>query len=390
MKSIAGSAYPSSASGHFINTAESFRLDLRGLASPVIDHIEVVTRGDVRRAKLYLRELHGRRPRSRRSAPTDALGPRPTLHEPGSASCRPGLVATTGNSIVEPARVSPSGPWRGAAQGAGCATLEGARTEERCALSRKTRMTSENAIMTAGADELIRRRSRSGRRRRGFWALVRDIVVILVVAVLVSFVIKTFLVRSFYIPSGSMEQTLMVKDRILVDELTSRFSGYDRGDVVVFRDPGGWLPVTTTPDRGPLVESFDWLMSLVGISTPDSEDHLIKRIIGVARRTMSCAAISSARSRSTAPRSTRRLTSISPRGRHLEVVPYDVTVPQGSLWTARRQPRSLPRLALQHGPALARIRAARQRRGPRLPHHLAALAVRADRHASRRLRAAGQ
>ena len=76
--------------------------------------------------------------------------------------------------------------------------------------------------MTAGADELIRRRSRSGRRRRGFWALVRDIVVILVVAVLVSFVIKTFLVRSFYIPSGSMEQTLMVKDRILVDELTPR------------------------------------------------------------------------------------------------------------------------------------------------------------------------
>ena len=136
--------------------------------------------------------------------------------------------------------------------------------------------------MTAGADELIPRRSRSGRRRRGFWALVRDIVVILVVAVLVSFVIKTFLVRSFYIPSGSMEQTLMVKDRILVDELTPRFSGYDRGDVVVFRDPGGWLPVTTTPDRGPLVESFDWLMSLVGISAPDSEDHLIKRIIGVA------------------------------------------------------------------------------------------------------------
>ena len=140
-------------------------------------------------------------------------------------------------------------------------------------------MTSENAT-AAGPDELIPRRRR--RRGRGVWALLRDILVIVVVAVLVSFVIKTFLVRSFYIPSGSMEQTLMIKDRILVDELTPRFSGYDRGDVVVFRDPGGWLPVTTTPDRGPLVESFDWLMSLVGISAPDSEDHLIKRIIGVA------------------------------------------------------------------------------------------------------------
>ena len=190
-------------------------------------------------------------------------------------------------------------------------------------------MTSEN-VSAADAEELIPRRPR--RRRRGFWALVRDILVILVVAVLVSFVIKTFLVRSFYIPSGSMEQTLMVKDRILVDELTPRFSGSDRGDVVVFRDPGGWLPVSTTPDRGPLVESFDWLMSLVGISAPDSEDHLIKRIIGVAGdHVVCCNQLGQVEVNGTPIDETPYLDLAAGQSAP-QVVPYDVTVPDGSLW----------------------------------------------------------
>jgi len=79
------------------------------------------------------------------------------------------------------------------------------------------------------------------KRRRGFLVFLRDVLVIVVIAALVSFVVKTFVVRSFYIPSASMERTLMVKDRILVDELTPRWNDYERGDVVVFKDPGGWL-----------------------------------------------------------------------------------------------------------------------------------------------------
>ena len=117
-------------------------------------------------------------------------------------------------------------------------------------------------------------------RRRGWLSFLRDVVIIVLVAVLVSFLVKTFLVRSFYIPSGSMESTLLVNDRILVDEITPRFGGYDRGDIVVFRDPGGWLPATTDPPRSFLVEAADWALSLVGLSAPDSDDHLVKRIIG--------------------------------------------------------------------------------------------------------------
>lgn len=190
-------------------------------------------------------------------------------------------------------------------------------------------MTSENATATgAGAGGTPAR----ARRRRGAWPLVRDVLVILAIAILVSFVIKTFLVRSFYIPSGSMEQTLLVKDRILVDELTPRFSGYDRGDVVVFRDPGGWLPVSTTADQPAALQAFDWLLSLVGISAPDSEDHLIKRIIGVAGdHVVCCNALGQVTVNGTPLDETGYL-DLAPGQSAPQVVPYDVTVPDGSLW----------------------------------------------------------
>jgi signal peptidase I len=125
-------------------------------------------------------------------------------------------------------------------------------------------------------------------RRRGWLTFLRDVVIIVLVAVLVSFLVKTFLVRSFYIPSGSMESTLLVDDRILVDEITPRFGAYDRGDIVVFRDPGGWLPVRTDPPRSPFVEAIDWTLSLVGLSAPDSDDHLVKRIIGLPGDQVEC------------------------------------------------------------------------------------------------------
>lgn len=119
------------------------------------------------------------------------------------------------------------------------------------------------------------------RRRRGWVTFLRDVVVIILIAVLVSFLVKTFLVRSFYIPSGSMEDTLHIDDRILVDEITPRFGGYEHGDIVVFRDPGGWLPPSTEQARPPVVEAVEWVLALVGLSAPDSDDHLVKRIIGL-------------------------------------------------------------------------------------------------------------
>lgn len=188
-------------------------------------------------------------------------------------------------------------------------------------------MTSEDLAAAGAPVGRVRHR-----RRSRVWLLLRDIVVIVAVAIVVSFLIKTFLVRSFYIPSGSMEQTLLVNDRILVDELTPRFTGYERGDVVVFRDPGGWLPARPATDRSALVEGVDWLLSVVGLSAPDSADHLIKRVIGVAGdHVVCCNALGQVTVNGTPLDETAYL-NLSPGQTAPALSPYDVTVPDGSLW----------------------------------------------------------
>jgi len=66
---------------------------------------------------------------------------------------------------------------------------------------------------------------------------LREAVVVVVVAVLVAVVLRTFVVQTFFIPSGSMEPTLQVGDRILVNKLSYHLHGVARGDIVVFSRP---------------------------------------------------------------------------------------------------------------------------------------------------------
>lgn len=169
------------------------------------------------------------------------------------------------------------------------------------------------------------------RRRRGALTFLRDVVVILAIALLVSFLVKTFVVRSFYIPSASMNNTLLQNDRILVDELTPRFGEYSRGDVVVFRDPGGWLPVTVQPPRPPLVEATDWLLSLVGLAAPDSDDHLIKRVIGTPGDHVVCCNALGQTTVNGVPLE-EPYVKLAPGATAPDPLPYDITVPDGSLW----------------------------------------------------------
>ncbi|KTS02272.1 MULTISPECIES: signal peptidase I [Microbacterium] len=169
------------------------------------------------------------------------------------------------------------------------------------------------------------------RRRRGWGAFLRDIVVIILIALVVSFLVKTFVVRSFYIPSASMNNTLIEQDRILVDELTPRFGQYSRGDVVVFRDPGGWLPVNTEPARPPLEEGADWVLSLFGLSAPDSDDHLIKRVIGTPGDHVVCCNALGQTSVNGVPLD-EPYVKLAPGATAPNPVPYDITVPPGSLW----------------------------------------------------------
>ncbi|MEZ3161275.1 signal peptidase I [Microbacterium sp. BWT-B31] len=168
--------------------------------------------------------------------------------------------------------------------------------------------------------------------RRGWLVFLRDVLIIVLIAVLVSFLVKTFLVRSFYIPSGSMEDTLLVNDRILVDEITPRFGSYQRGDIVVFRDPGGWLPPDNSPPRAPIVEGIDWLLSLVGLSAPDSDDHLVKRLIGLPGDHLVCCNAIGQITVNDVPIDETSYLKIPSVGAPASADPFDVVVPPDSLW----------------------------------------------------------
>lgn len=141
----------------------------------------------------------------------------------------------------------------------------------------------------SAADASSEKRSRPKRKKLTGWrAFLRDVALILIAAVVISFLIKTFLIRSFYIPSQSMEDTLHINDRIIVNELVPNLVPLERGDIVVFRDPGGWLAPVPEVEQNPVVGFFDWLLSIIGLTAPDSNDHLIKRVIGLPGDVVAC------------------------------------------------------------------------------------------------------
>lgn len=191
------------------------------------------------------------------------------------------------------------------------------------------------ALTRREAREREEREAQGGQEKRkgSLLLFLRDVLVIIVIAVLISFLVKTFVVRSFYIPSSSMEDTLQIDDRILVDELTPHWNAYERGEIVVFADPGGWLPpAPQEEERSPVQEGLDWFLTMIGFSAADSEDHLVKRVIGVPGDHVECC---------------NALGQLVVNGRAVDESSYlklpegatkasadafDVVVPEGSLW----------------------------------------------------------
>lgn len=93
----------------------------------------------------------------------------------------------------------------------------------------------------------------------------------------ISIILKTFFVQTFTIPSESMENTLQVGDRIMVNRMVDP-QDLRRGDIIVFADPGGWVP-QQPPLTGVLGTARKGL-EFVGIA-PSSQGHVVKRVIGL-------------------------------------------------------------------------------------------------------------
>ena len=118
-----------------------------------------------------------------------------------------------------------------------------------------------------------RRQSQPRTMGRRAWAFTRELLIVVVGAVVVSSLLRAFVGQMFIIPSQSMENTLLVGDRVVVEKLTD----FERGDVVVFSDPGGWLQDEPVDNPAP----WDKALEFIGVPTKSTPGHLIKRVIGM-------------------------------------------------------------------------------------------------------------
>lgn len=105
-------------------------------------------------------------------------------------------------------------------------------------------------------------------------------ILLLGLALLASILVKAFLAQMFFVPSASMRPQLIEDDRILVEKISVWDREVERGDVVVFRDPGGWLGATPEPT------GIQAALSLVGLY-PDG-GHLVKRVVAVGGDEVAC------------------------------------------------------------------------------------------------------
>ena len=163
------------------------------------------------------------------------------------------------------------------------------------------------------------------RRKRSF---LKEFPFLIVVALVVSLFIKTFIVQFFFIPSGSMENTLQIDDRVAVNRIPFISNNIKRGDVVVFRDPDNWLPAADIETAPFVIAKAKAALVAVGVLPNPAKQYLVKRVVGVAGDRVICCTTTG---------------KITVNGQEM-VEPYiyagnvpsdmnfDVTVPKGKLW----------------------------------------------------------
>ncbi len=105
-------------------------------------------------------------------------------------------------------------------------------------------------------------------------------------AAVLTLLVKAFLVQVYRIPSASMENTLQVGDRVLVNKVVYHFRSIARGDVVVFSGQDSWGPDAPPPSSDPVVRLFDDVLS--GIGLQNNQTYYIKRVIGLPGDHVAC------------------------------------------------------------------------------------------------------
>jgi signal peptidase I len=179
-------------------------------------------------------------------------------------------------------------------------------------------------------DEAVGSGDRSGDETAGKSAknpmpLWQETILLLGLALVLAIIIKSLFVQAFYIPSPSMEPEFVKNDRILVQKV-SYWGGASpsRGDIVVFKDPGGWLDdsESSTP-HSPATR----LMEKIGLYPTGG--HLVKRVIGIGGDRVVCC---DAKGRITVNGRALEEKSYLPAGTAPSQIKFDRTVPKDHLW----------------------------------------------------------
>ncbi len=196
---------------------------------------------------------------------------------------------------------------------------------------------------TAGRWPAWRRSARRGHGTGGKRSLLRELPLLVIVALVIAVVIKTFVVQAYFIPSGSMENTLEINDKILVNKVVYHFRPIHAGDIVVFGGAGSWNPPVSSsgtssglPARAyddTLRKAFDAVGGLFG--TPIGQTDYVKRVIGVPGDHVVCCNAGGLITVNGVP--VHEQSYLYP-GDHSDSHPYsiparfNVTVPKGYLW----------------------------------------------------------
>jgi signal peptidase I len=165
---------------------------------------------------------------------------------------------------------------------------------------------------------------RPERERAPWW----DIPLTIGIAVGAVLLITTFLAKPFSIPSGSMEDTLAIGDRVLVNRAVYHLRDIERGDIVVFDGSDSFVPAGDAPQRNPVAGVLAWLGQSIGVVPPDSTDF-IKRVIGVGGDRIACC---DADGRVTVNGEALDESAYLYPGDSPSTQDFDVEVPQGMLW----------------------------------------------------------
>src|SRR5271165_6710922 len=199
-----------------------------------------------------------------------ATSPGPDQGQPVSATDRSGASGSAGGGEGSGPAAQGNTGSEASANATGASTDDGAADPEQTGSSAAGRR-------TAGSS------GRRSRKKRSFW---REFPILVVVALLLAVIIKTYAIQAFFIPSGSMENTLEINDRVLVNKLVYDVRGIHRGDIVVFNGDGSWDP-GTPPGNTNFAEKFvDGFASMFGFGHPG--DILIKRVIGLPGDDVAC------------------------------------------------------------------------------------------------------